>query len=505
MHTRSPLTTPQHALLLPFLTGEKKREQLKSLHNLYRKGTEHTPADEEKALFYLALRLQISLPDDYTTITLKWFSWFTTWRLFLIRDAREHNVFQHIYSVSCFGYTNILQFSYGLELIPCLFQLYNNPAIASDNEWQSTVTNALAWLIINGCSYATGYAWINLIGFAFDIGHDWYYTKNEIESLNTLLRESSDIDNHTKIAIDARIKELQYKQMRVTLVAIGIFIGMVIFYLNPIAPAWVPIVGASLVILFGVIIGNLGNRLLQWDKLLVNLFSHDSFTQVCSDELTAIHNSIKKLFKELIKPLSPTLYNNLENITENPCTALSSIIFAALPTVAFIYACSHFSALLCLASAHLLITIGIILVATELSVRLCNYFSSQPENAGIIDSIIGKLSPINNDNNKNEQEHSLTDSHNSEKETHFNAFSKLDQKEFETLAKLAELSVKELLQHINCWDNTLGENQSSQSSENSTPRVSNCRYSFSTFKKAINDAKEKPLKNNSQSYRLAYP
>jgi len=509
MNTRS-LSTSQLELLWPRLTDKDDKENVwKLLHDCYLNGTNATPPDEEKAVFYLALRLHISLADDDAAIALKWFSWFTTWRLFLLRDGREHNVFQRIYSVSCYGYTNILQFSYGLELIPCIAQLCNKPSIIFEDEWQSTVTNALVWVIINGCSVATGYAWINLIGFAFDIWHDWYYTNNEIKALQALLtnliQNGEDSSSKTANSITAKIKELQYKQVRVTLVAIGIFIGMAIFYLNPIAPGWVPIFGATLVILFGAVIGNLGNRLCQWDKFLINLFSDSSFKKVGYDALTAILDSIKKLFKELIKPLSPTLYNSLGNIMEEPGTALACIIFAALPSLALAYACIYFSALLCLVSAHVLLTIGVILVATELCTRLCTYIFSQPENAENIKRIMRQLEePLTS---QHQQRDAFPFTYLTQTETYFKAFSKLNQKDFETLAKLAELSVKELLHHINCWDNDNAvEHTPTSPSSSKTPmlKISTCRYSFLAFQQKITEEREKPEISHQPSRELTY-
>lgn len=495
-HELGGLSLSQHKLLLPFLPTHEREKKLETLYNYH-----SSRYEEEETLFYLALRLNISFPDSYFTIVLKWFSWFTTVRLFFIRVGRVHNVFQHIYSFSCYGYTTILQFSYALELIPCIAQLFNNPDMAGDNEWQSTFTNALVWLMVNICSVATGYAWINLIGFAFDIWHDWYYTNNEIKALQTLLEKLpvADDEDPTAKNIRAKIEELQYKQWRVTIVAIGIFIGMAIFYLNPIAPGWVPILGAFLVILCGGIIGNLGNRLFQWDKLLINICSDSPWKKIWDDELEAILNSIGKLFKELIKPLFPTLWDSLANNLENtPHIALLCNISAFLPSLILAYTCCQFSAVFCVISAHVLLTLAVVLVASELCVRLCTYLIAfaQPKksaSAEEIDEIMRKLEQnVEGDTVGNPQKY-------------FQAFHGLTQQEREILADLAELNVTELLHHIDCWDKNPGYKEPSSNSEASSPRLSTCRYSFLSFKERINTEKSSSSHPNPRQAPIPYP
>jgi len=448
--------------------------------------------DKEKddAIISLALALNVSL-DDYPTLALKWFSWITTLRLFSIRACREEYVWEGIYSFNWYGYSTILQFSYILEFIPCFMQLYKNYDLRVDNEWQSNFTNAFVWSVVNGISYTTGFAALNLIGFAFDIWHDYYYTDQEIKAERKKLRFCAR-NTHKKNSIEEKIKELEYKKIRVTCVGVALFIGMGLFYLNPISSG-AAIAGACLVFIFGGVIGNLGNRLFQWDKrLLIGFSNEDNFLQENLREKLSLMSCFQKLFKEFIKPLSPTLFNSLEDFTKDSVNALSCIMFASVPAIAFAYAWSHYfnMSFFVIAPVHMLLITAGILIATELCVRLGNHFTYQTR----VENITKKLETISNAKQYNDNAH---------------GFSCFSPQEIEILANLAELSVKKLLSDIHNMhhqDKYLVQSTGQLNDARATSSPTFSTYSsslFYSFKQKIN-LEAKVLKNTEKPNPLVH-
>jgi hypothetical protein len=227
--------------------------------------------DEQKAAFYLANILTTASPKNIVDNTLFWFGWLTTVRLAFMRVFdREYTsslpflpqVFSTNFSSLVASNFKLFQFSYAPELLFCFIKLISEsfrPKTEEDKDkwfyerferkrflrvflsrkFWGTFSNALVWLAVNivffGISTPVACAF-NLAAFMFDIVHDWYLAHREKKEYQKLQETPMCEEYGLQNQLTNKIKELTFKRKYATIVAIGIFFGMLIFY----APILIP-------------------------------------------------------------------------------------------------------------------------------------------------------------------------------------------------------------------------------------------------------------------------
>ncbi|MCD6038856.1 MAG: hypothetical protein K0S27_256 [Gammaproteobacteria bacterium] len=303
----------------PFSNLEQAKENLAfQLFLAYRDGVCVEP-HEGIAAAYLALYFSLKLPSSSADDALWGLSWWTTFRLADIRNNRFSGLlpFSPIHDKSMLSSNfPIFQFSYGLEVMTGIGKLvYHsfrpetnkdlaNPEyirkswfkrlrerfswerykkIRNNNDFQSLMSNAIVWFLVNGLSLLFGLAlgWlgapavmvlvipslIQIVGFTYDIYHDYKYPAEQrkayqesLEVLNNLEKTINVNDtDYVKPTIQALKKKMQVniddtskKIRRMFIIAVGICIGMAIFYFLPLLSGYValhlPVAGATLLL-----------------------------------------------------------------------------------------------------------------------------------------------------------------------------------------------------------------------------------------------------------------
>jgi hypothetical protein len=257
--------------------------------------------DEQKADFYLAHYFCMEPPESLFDNALLYLNWFTTWRLGIIaRSNRQlclfpdfpiHNTEDSTKIGSMFPDSfSFLQLSYSLEIIVYLVKIFyysfrpetqkeaqayqNKPVISrwyfklkaakarfeysrfhqsiDDNKFTDCISNALVWLLANGIGLylggGLGCSIVQILGFCFDIFHDYYFTKKELDTdkeslkiLENIEEEGWDKNNLADLKylslkkMQDKIKKSSEKATRAVRIAVIIFIGMAIIYFFPLS------------------------------------------------------------------------------------------------------------------------------------------------------------------------------------------------------------------------------------------------------------------------------
>lgn len=323
------------------LSTQFKQQKLLRLFIAYRDGIPGSSgitelySDDRKAEEYLAAALCIAPPVIPTSYWIGFLAKITSSRLAFVRIFRLHPVTFFAATTATGLLFKALQLSYFLEIAFCIGIVLEKSLKpqTSANEWWfqrmelgrakqaiwnrefiNTSSNAGVWGAVNAECYSastlpmTTYQW-NLAGFFFDIFHDSgisYLELRDYKNLKTKISDNTSVlgalhDDEKNILLancEKKIKVSSFKWKRLTLVAIGIFAGMGLFYaasflalpgtiasliiahpawtlwlarLTPDALSVLKYAGSEFVILMGVFFGGLGARLffsgLTWDKL----------------------------------------------------------------------------------------------------------------------------------------------------------------------------------------------------------------------------------------------
>ncbi len=343
-------------------TAEGRRQQLAfALFIAHRNGIKNRSGsvlfaeDEQlKAEYFLAVALLFIPAVPPPIYFLNFFARGTSARLAVVRVFRLHPLSCLALTTSTGALFSALQLSYFVELAFCfsiLMEKSLRPQTSKDEWWFQRIeghrfkqafldreflgifTNAVIWGVVNGVCYfdpgitpAAKALW-NLGGFFLDIAHDWGVTHLELNEYKEL-RDSignkkfqvddidlQDVSFQTNLA--NKIKVLKFKEARLTIAAVLIFVGMILVFAPALAPALVsffhfhPFIvfwltkitpqfadtlrnkGADLVIFAGVCIAGLGGRLffsgVTWERVrklffngeirtaFFNWFSKDTF------------------------------------------------------------------------------------------------------------------------------------------------------------------------------------------------------------------------------------
>lgn len=352
--------------------------------------------DEQlKAAYFLAEALLLTPGEPPATFFLRFLARFTSSRLAVVRCFRLHPLFFLALTTSTGTLFSALQLSYFVELAFCISILMEKSLRpqTSENEWWfqriegyrlkqafldreflGVFTNAVIWGVVNGVCYFdpgitdAGKALWNLGGFFLDIIHDWGFARwelNEYIGLKKSIDDGSfqikdiDLTNATFQAnLDKKIRILEFKETRLTIAAILIFLGMILVFAPALVPAMASFfhfhplivsglmkitpaaqtlrkVGANVVIFAGVCIAGLGGRLfcgdLTWEKL--RDFAYDIKAGRLSDWFN------KKTFAAFS-------YNFMLNALV-PMGSIGALVFIAFfcpPSAAIIAACTFMAA-----------------------------------------------------------------------------------------------------------------------------------------------------------------
>ncbi len=335
--------------------AEEKQKLALVLFIAYRDGVDDSVArNEVKADYYLGAAY--FLPQTTSDSVVTFFSWFTTVRLGLLRTRRQYNTLvpalpadRLFVSDNGFlpSYFQIFSLSYFLEFVYCIGKVFYDgfrPETKEDKRervslWKrwdtkrfkqgltkdfwSTLTNAIIWMIVNIVPYIPGLggsvsvtAYVfNVVGFFLDLPHDVYFAYCELTTCQAVTKIrgkpscsylSENIISKAEKAANEKIASAREKVARQAIIAIGIFIGMCVFYCPLLLPAigvkltGVAItfgkldflrkilsgftgvdfakkvlegIGSIIVMLFGFCYGGLGGRLWRTDKTYLAAFA----------------------------------------------------------------------------------------------------------------------------------------------------------------------------------------------------------------------------------------
>jgi hypothetical protein len=513
------LSIQQKELLLPFLENlkniaeeDEKQAILLELYTAYRDGYSDRETgqiciqpDEEKANYYLGKAIKQPLPENLMRNALFWFSWFTTIRLGAVRVNREHIQLHPGASPLLSDGFSYLQFSYIPETLVCIALIISKmfkPATAAplawhdrldskrctqviaDKDFQNTLSNALVWGVFNIISAAYSLPSLCIFAFAFDIWHDYFYAKKELDAYedlkNSLGEIAANINN-----LENKINILKVKLVRVTVVAVGIFIGMALFYISSmvVGLSALGVVGASIAILFGFIIGNCGNRFFKWDDKLVALRQ----TWIEGKKLDVIGEFLYKALQELVKLFRETI----KKLSESPLFVVQLAIAIALTLTGGISALPFIG--ISIMSMGFFPAIGITVIflqfITAIGQKTMQLYKPSLTKHELCDlkkvSLLQENPFLGNKKNKSGPQEN----------PYAKLFNELTGEQVASIRQISGLSHEELLSHIATWDYNV--NKSLLDPERK------CRYSFLNFKRKITATSgSRQNQNNDADYKL---